>query len=152
MDWIQNDRNTLMTPPQNFPERSAEGMGFGPGLNTYPRPQGSQQPSPEYPAANTAPAAHPMPGTPVPAKQGSLKATLARMRSFVEKTIQLLCKACTDTEGQVWHTSTCFLLSWASQSPYSLLLWAGNLFYYLSFNCRKGYSIQCFTFDLSSLT
>lgn len=140
---------------QNFPERSARGMWFGPCLNTYPRPQVSQEPPSEYPAASTSPAAHARHGSTMPAKQGSLRATLARLRSSIEKTIQLLCKASRASEWHVWHTSTCFLLSWASQSPYSLFFHELEvLFSYLSFNCRKGYrkGFQCFTFDLSTLT
>lgn len=39
-----------------------------------------------------------------------------------------------------------------TKSLLSLLPWAGRLCSYLSFNCRKGCSIEWFMFDLSGLT
>lgn len=120
--------------------------GVWPRPNTYPRPQGSQEPSPEYPAANTAPVTHPRHGSTMPAKQGSLRATLAWLRNC-RKTIQLLCKACRVTEGHVWHV----LLSRPSQSAYSLFLHGLEvLFSYFSFNCRKWYIPVFYLWSLES--
>lgn len=72
--------------------------------------QDSQEPSPKYPATNIAPAAHPRCGSPRPAKQDSLRFTLAGLRSFVEKTIYLLSKACRATKRRAWYTSVSFSL------------------------------------------
>lgn len=84
-DWTQKDRTLQVMLLPSFPEHSAGGVGFDPCHNMYLRPQDSRESAPKYPAANTAPAPQPRPGSPTLAQQDAPRATPARLAALYKR-------------------------------------------------------------------
>lgn len=118
-EWQKPLDDAIAQPPRALCQRN----GVWPLTQHVSQTQDSREPSPKYPATNTAPAAHPRSGSQRLAKQSSLRSTLARLISFVEKTIQLLCKACRAAKRHVWYTST-FSLELHKTTLFSSVSWS----------------------------